>query len=140
MKKKLLVLGALGIVPFMTACGGSTSKLTCSYKTGIGEINYIFEFDSSDKLTKAHLEQVVDYEKAECGTADECKEDAKKALENCKEEKDYTSCSLANESDKGVTIKATITDEALKKDDTISTGTSKEDVKSQFEKAGYICK
>lgn len=140
MKKKLFILGALGIVPFMTACGGNTNKLTCSYETKVGNIHYIFEFDSSDKLTKASVEQNVEYEKVDCGTAEECKKGAQKALENCKVQEDYTSCSLVNESDKGVTIKANITDEALKNDDTISTGTAKEDVKSQFEKSGYTCK
>ena len=142
MKNKLLLLGVLGLVPFMTACGGGNSsdnQLLCTMNSGVGTTSYYFDFDKDDKLTGGHIEEYVVYEEAACGDEDECETFIENALDGCKKSADYNSCKISKQDSKSATITANFEKSSLDEAG-ISVGTSKADVKSAAESHGFKCK
>ena len=140
--KKLMVFCLLCVAFLMTACGGG-SKLTCTANQldGVVKTVYSFEFDSDDKLDGVEFEETIDFSKVEnfeetigCANLEECMEAAKLELKECENNSSYESCKIINETKTGLTVKARISEDALKKETvTFKQGMTKEEVKKEAE-------
>lgn len=141
MKKKLLILGIIGLVPLLTACAcskdGNESKMTCKYNTSYGTITYTLTFDSDEKLKGASVEEFVDFSKAACG--DNCQSMQQKALEKCQNDSDYSVCSLKNETSTSVIIAATHSDSYLSSNEGLKKGQTKKEASNILAVDGYKC-
>lgn len=142
MKRKLLTLGVLGLVPFMTACGGSKNKLTCSYSPAEGLDSKIeLLFDGDDKLNGVSIEESITLKEAGCESFDECKQTEEETLNRCKESENYENCKLTHSGDNIMVITADVSSQGLKDESLIGAkeGATKEEVKTSYESKGYKC-
>jgi hypothetical protein len=143
-KKKILLFGLIGIVPFMTGCGNSNTMKCTSEEDGFIS-GFIYTFDKEDKLEKISLTETVDFSKVDfsnlnCSSVDDCLKNKDKFLNNCSSNKNYENCKIdANK--KSMTLTADYTEEKLSKDNTYKKGMTKDEVKKERESSSkFTCK
>ena len=150
MKKKLMIIGLIGTLPFLTACGSSSgSKMTCSEKISDGfEMKYTYEFDGDDVVTGMALEEIIDFSKVEdlsewgCGDSiEECMKEAKSEYDECKNDTYYKDCEITKETKDSVTIKAYFSDKGMEaaKDDLGVEKITKEIIEKNVKDRGLTC-
>lgn len=145
MKRKLLVLGVLGLVPFITACGGSKeNKMECVVHEDGFVTGYDLYFDSDDKLDKTVTKLGVDYSYGDlsqygCDTPEQCVEQADETLDPAWNSNDhYEECKV----EKGKTIvylSCTLADKGYENEDHLKKGMTKEEVKKVLEDNRLTC-
>ena len=128
MKNKIVLLGVITLIPFITACSSSDNKLKCteSFESDVLSRDYTYEFDENDILTSVLVEEKINFEKVnditelECGNSlEECMAEARKLYEECLEDSYYENCKIVDESKTGLTIQSNLSKkgiEAIKKD------------------------
>ncbi len=128
MKNKIVLLGVITLIPFITACSSSDNKLKCteSFESDVLSRDYTYEFDENDILTSVLVEEKINFEKVnditefECGNSlEECMAETRKLYEECLEDSYYENCKIVDESKTGLTIQSNLSKkgiEAIKKD------------------------
>ncbi len=140
MKKKILIIAILLIIPFMTACGKKEYK--CTTESDGSKKTFTVTFTSDDKLDTVHHEQIYDLDKMDledygCHTVENCIDQLKDFEDTCKLTSYYTNC---NVSVKGhvVTVNADLTDSYIS-NGRINHSSTKEETFKAFEDDGFTC-
>lgn len=127
MKNKLVLLGVIILIPFITACG-SDNKLKCteSFESDVLSRDYTYEFDDNNILTSVLVEEKINFGKVnditelECGNSiEECMAEARELYDECLEDSYYENCKIVDESKTGLTIQSNLSKkgiEAIKED------------------------
>ena len=140
-----IIVLALLITPFLTACG-SSNKLLCEVKNGESKIEVEIDFESKkENITGASESYTMDLsgiedfsDMAGCNDLSSCLKKWKEELkEGCEEESYNESCKIVSETKTGFTIKATLKTEDVFKE---FENKSYEEIKKVLEEEGYTCK
>lgn len=143
MKKKLLLLGLIGVVPFMTGCGSVKSKMVCVMEDVDIVEKIEFSFDGDDKLLGGSIEETIDYKNMNystlfnCDTIEACiSQDEERAKSIC-DNGDYSNCQHKG-GETTSTITAEFTEQGLEEFSTPA-GSTKGKVKEVAENGGFKC-
>lgn len=142
MKKVLMIIAVLLLIPIMTACDKS-NRLICKVENSGITAGYELYFDSDDKLEKVTEIEGYDFsqfdlENTKCTSIEDCLEKSDSALDNCKQNDYYENCRLVKDKS-SATIYADISEKGFESFSDMSKGMSKENVVKLMEALGTTC-